>query len=193
MKRIKLLFVFAFALCTSTMAQQTTNVHVTSYGSEKIYVLMSSMIETPIDVKIYTEKGELAYSCNSKYKVKEYKKLFNLRNLKNGYYLVKVLVGNATYENQMLKTKGKMKLVERKVSFEPHFSFANNVVRLAYQNAEEEHVKVSIKKDGSVYHESELGNRPVLVAKYNLKELEKGVYEVSLSCNNQYYQYLVER
>lgn len=173
-------------LATNVLASGTPKLKFETYSTEKAIIAIENNDENAL-LTIENEDGDVVYYREGNITDKTYSKIFNFKNLSNGYY--KATVKNNVGEHTLNFTvKGdEIKLTE--TTSAPYFNVANNLLKLSYLNSNQEPVSLTLLMDNEEVYNKYLGEKFSINAGFNISRLEKGNYTVVLSNGDNSFSY----
>jgi hypothetical protein len=188
-----ILAILAIVFTANVFATEIPQMNIIPLEDAKALVTISQ--ETPAlnEISIISEKAGTVYFKKSIKKIAGYRQIFDLSQLEDGSYTVKLKAGATTVKRDMEINNGTISVTAQKTELDPFFIFDNNIVKLSYLNFEEKDVVVSVYNNRELIHTSELGNEFTIHRGINLSDLKKGDYNIMLANAGKQYWFSVTR
>jgi len=188
-----ILATLALVFTANVFATEIPQMNIIPLEDTKTLVAVTQDTPALNQISIISEKGETVYFKQSTKKTAGYKKIFDLSQLEDGAYTVKLKAGSATVKREMKINNGTISVEAQKSELDPFFAFDNNVVKVSYLNFEEKDVVVSVYDGTQRIHQTKLGNEFTINKGINLSKLERGEYEILLANAGKEYWFSVKR
>lgn len=187
--------IVAFVFAANVFATETPKMSIIPLKDTKALVAFEQATPSVNEITITDETGKIRYYKKSKNEMKGYKKVFDLSQLENGTYVVKLKAGTTTYKTGLAINDGKVSVQKQRIEVDPYFSFKDNVVNVSYLNHRNEDVVVSVynSKSSKLIFSANFGNEFAVQRAINLSELKSGNYDVMLASSDQEYWFSVSR
>ncbi len=193
MKTIKLLFtVTAVMIAAIVTAVEKPKMDVIPLNADRAIVSITNEKPALFEMSIETNKGDLIYYKQTTKASTEYKKTFDFANLQNGSYILKLKVNDTKVLREFEVSNKKILVGDSKMTYDPYFSFKDNILKFSYLNFDQENFYVSIYNEGELYFKK-IGKDFAIQEGFNLSKLEKGNYKVVLSSLSSEYVYSLEK
>jgi len=194
MKAIKFLFtVMAVATVAVATAVEKPKMNVVPLTSDKAVVSISNENPAMFELSIVAENGDLVYYKESTKPLNSYQKVFDLKELPNGSYTFNLKINDTNLSKNIEVASKGISVGKSKLSFDPYFNYANNVLKFSYLNFDSESFALNIYNDGVLIYESKLGKDFNMMNGYDLSALNAGKYDVVLSSANKEFTYSLEK
>lgn len=194
MKTIKLLFTAtAVAIAAIVTAVERPKMDVIPLNANQAIVSITNENPALFEMSIETNNGELVYYKQTTKVSKEYKKTFDFANLQNGSYVLKLRVNDTKVLREFEVSNKRILVGDSKMTYDPYFSFKDNILKFSYLNFDQENFNVSIYNEGELFFNRKLGKDFAIQEGFNLSKLEKGNYKVVLSSLSNEYVYSLEK
>ncbi|MFW6311611.1 MAG: hypothetical protein ACOC1K_05185, partial [Nanoarchaeota archaeon] len=82
---------------------------------------------------------------------------------------------------------------QKKINYDPYFSFENDEMKLSYLNFDQENMKLQIFSNSGLVYEKNLGKEFNVLQGLNLAKLDKGTYTVVLNSFNKEFSYTIKK
>lgn len=188
-----ILATLALVFTANVFATEIPTMNIIPLEDSKTLVAVSQITPTLNEISIISEDGRTVYFKQSKKETAGYRQIFDLSNLEDGAYTVKLKAGTATVKREMQINDGTISVAAQKSELDPFFVLENNIVKVSYLNFEEKDVVVSVYNNRNLIHKSELGNEFTIHRGINISKLEKGDYEIMLANAGNEYWFSVKR
>ncbi len=179
-------------LANNVFAVKNFKLEVKPIEESKVLINTVTKAGAKSSLDIVSESGETVYFKKLK-KNDLNKQVFNLSNLEDGKYEVRLSNAKMTLKNEMTICNGVVTVMEQNQEIEPHFSFENDVIKISYLNFEKDKVQAMVYQSGVLIHEAYLGNEFTVNKGLNLSRLKKGKYDLCLTNGNRQYWFSVAR
>ena len=192
MKTIKFLSVLtAVAIVSVATAVEKPKMNVVPLSIDKAIVEITNENAALFELSITSGNGDLVYYKQSDEPLTDYKKIYDFTNLKSGEYVLTLKVNDTQLTKNFELNNLGIRVGDSKLSFDPYFSYKDNVLKLSYLNFEGKNVYISFYNDGSLIFKRNLGKNFAITSGYNLSKLEPGNYKVVLSSNYGEYPFSI--
>ena len=193
--KTKFLFMFITAVCITTAAfsSDTPKMSVIPLNNTKALVTIAAETPCVSEVTITDESGRIMYYKRSKNELSGYRKIFNLSNLEEGRYEMKVKAGSTTFKND-LEIKDERVYVKRQSAVpKPYFTCQDDFIKVSFLNQKKKNVNLNIYQNNELVYHSKLGNEFAIHRKIDISALQQGKYEVLLSSADEDYSFWVSK
>jgi hypothetical protein len=178
-------FIFSLMLVLSTaLGFSATNLNLTING-QSLVLNTADWNRSIHTVKIIDQDGLVLYSKD--YTIQDGKSLkrFNLEKLATGTYQIEVSDPQNINRQHFTKTTTSLRLHEEIESFiKPAIFLKGSLLKVNYLNLDHISTIKILDPTNAIVFESEIKN-PVYTKQFNLSKLEKGVYSVIITQNNE--------
>ena len=163
-------------------------------GSENRATVSYSAFE-PADVKISIEDQDetMVFYSEQKNHVGEYRKMFDLSQLKDGNYRLIAFINGEKQVKNFSVIGAKMNIDNKLPSSEtvrpPFFKEIDGYLVCLYENQLSEDVQVRFLSDGVSFFKDKSFEGTMYNKKFNLSHLPDGNYEIILSSGDTHYSY----
>ena len=188
-----ILIMLTVACVANVFATETPKMNVVPLKDTKALIAISQETPSIHEISIISEDGKIVYFKKSENEIDNYRQIFDLSQLENGAYKVKLRVGATTVKRGLKIDNGTISVEEAKTEFDPFFAFNDNVLEISYLNFEKEDVVVHIYSDRQLICKKKLGSEFALHQGFDLSKLNEGNYDVVLANANDEYWYSVTR
>ncbi len=179
----------AVATVAVATAVEKPKMNVVPLTSDKAVVSISNENPAMFELSIVAENGDLVYYKESTKPLNSYQKVFDLKELPNGSYTFNLKINDTNLSKNIEVASKGISVGKSKLSFDPYFNYANNVLKFSYLNFDSESFALNIYNDGVLIYESKLGKDFNMMNGYDLSALGAGEYSVVLSSVNREYTY----
>ena len=185
----------AIVFAANAFATETPKMSIIPLKDTKALVAFEQATPSVNEITITDEYGKIRYYKRSQNEMTGYKKIFDLSQLENGAYEVKMKAGTTTVKRGLEIIDGNVSVQKQKIEVDPYFSFKNNVVNVSYLNHRNEDVVVNVynRKSNKLIFSSNIGNEFAVHRAINLSELTSGNYDVMLASSDQEYWFSVSK
>lgn len=187
------LVIVALVFAANVFATETPKMSIIPLEDTKALVTVSH--ETPLvnEISIISDKGNVVYYKKSKKKMDGYKQVFDLSQLENGAYEVKMKVGNTTVKRGLDIKNGNIAVQQQRAEIDPYFSFADNTLKVSYLNFENEDIAVYVYNNQKLVFSKEIGDEFTVHRALDLSQLKTGNYDIMLASANKEFWFSVTR
>ena len=194
MKTRILFLAFAVLLSAKTvLATETPKTEILSAQGDKILVNYQTDKPCMVEVSITDVQGALIHEWKTENPENCVKRLFNLKEMKDGTYNISLKTGTKSL-NSVFNIDGKTidigPLVEM---YEPYFVFKNDKLYVSFLNQSMKHVFVNVYKDGEHYTGFDFGKNLDIQKCIDFSMAKKGNYEIVLSESLKAHNYTVQK
>lgn len=184
---------FAGALTVASYATERPKMNVQSIDADRLLISMETENSSEMEVSIRDNRGNTVYFNQVKQPATAYNRIFDMENLENGEYSMKLKVDDMISVRKLTVDNNRVAVGNAENLVAPFFVFNGEKLDLTHLNLEMEKYSFEIYgKDGLVYKTS-LNNRTPMHARYDLSRMEKGEYEVVLNSVNNDFNYRFEK
>ncbi len=180
-------------------AQRTTSVDVVPYANKKVLFNASGLDQSKkFQVKIQNDEGELLFSETFKNQ-EQYKKLLDFSFAQEGTYyidlinergLVRKVIGVS--EDALVQSNFKFAVAETVAFTKSIYQVDGDKIALRFKNQLESPVSVKIyDENGHLLHNEDEIEEETFAKVFNLSQLEKGSYSMTIQAKNYAYYYQV--
>jgi hypothetical protein len=142
-----------------------------------------------LDLEIVNKSGHTFLNKTTKSGA-NYFQMFDVSNLPDGEYVVRLSGGNLDMKKKFLIENRKLKL---KVDVEPKFNLVDDQTLLVfYKNPLGKSIDISFERNNEVVFEDHKINETILNKRYSLKQLPRGNYTLRLLVEEESYRYTFE-
>lgn len=191
-KLLTLVFV-AIVFVANVFATEIPQMEVFPMNETKL--LIAFVQETPVinQISIYSKSGDLMYVKRLKKGTNRYSQIYDLSQIENGNYEVRLKYGKTTLKKEIKISDGDVRLVKEKAELPPVFTSVSEGVNLSYMNFEKNDVSVFLYKQNELLDTANLGSEFLIHKRINLTALKKGNYDILLACADKKYWFSVQR
>lgn len=183
----------AVVVVTMASATQIPQMSVYPINEDEIIVSVMNNKESYFEISVTSENGDLVYYKRSEKPISSYQKLFEVKNLENGDYKMKIKVDKMSLERELLVTAKKIYVKDPALQIDPHFEFDGKDLKFSYLNFKKEKFKMKIYDENELVFQEKLGNEFPINSGYDLSKLDDGNYRVVFSSFNNEFVYNVEK
>jgi len=194
MKTIRTLFtVLAVVIVATATAVEKPKMNVVPLTANRAVISINNEKEALFELSIHADNGDLVYYKQTAKPLTNYQKVFDFANLENGDYTMELKVNDTRLTKAFQVSSNKIEVGESKLSFDPYFAYANNVLKMSYLNFDGETYSLSIYDNKGLVYESKLGKDFNLTTGYDLSRLSAGKYDVVLSSYDNEFTFSLEK
>ena len=179
----------AFTFATIVSATQIPKVGIHPLHSKQIIVTTVNNGVFDFEISIYAKNGDIVYYKQSEKPISTYQKIFDVKDLVNGVYTMKLNVNGISLEKDFSVTSKKIYVHDLMVDIEPYFSFDGKDLKFSYLNTKMEKFNVEIFTGNELVYKEKIGNQFPINSGYNLSKLETGNYRLVLSSPEKEFEY----
>jgi hypothetical protein len=182
-----ILAILGLVFVANVYATETPTMNIIPLKDSKTLIAVSQTTPAINEMSIISEEGRIVYFKKSKKEMASYRQIFDLSQLEDGTYQVKLKVGSVTVKRGLNIDDGAISVDEQRTTLAPYFCFDNDLLKVSYLNFSKEDVKVKIYNDTELIHTSKLGNEFTIHSGLDLSKLAKGDYNVLLANADEKY------
>lgn len=195
MKTIKLFFtVTAMVIGAIATAVEKPKMNVIPLTADKMIISASNEKAAFFEFSVKTLDGNILYYKRSNARLTDYRKIFDVENLKNGKYVLDLRVNDTRLSQGFEVFNSEIKVGDKKLIYDPYFSFKDGILKLSYLNFDEEllNFKLYDNNDDLIY-QTKVGSDFVVSTGYDISKLQNGSYRAELSSYVNRYSYDFEK
>ena len=189
-KQLILLFV-AVVVSTSVSATKTPRMNIIPLGDSKALVAVEQDGKASQQISITSEAGQTVYFKESD--SPGFKQVFDLSELKDGTYTVKVSNSTASVKRNTEIQKGELTVKSPETEYVPVLITKDNILKVSYLNFSESNVSFAIYDNGNRLYNSVLGKEFAIQRGFDISKLERGTYDVLLATADEEYWFSVTK
>lgn len=174
-------------------ASDGTKTSVFSLDEDNIVITVLNEKSKNFEVTVTAKNGDIVYYKRSSKPIHTYQKIFNIDNLSNGIYALKLKVDDTSEMRELIVTNKKIYIGDSKLQIDPFFKFDGKNLKFSYINFDNEKIKLNILGKNGVIFQTKIGSGTVINRGYDLSKLESGVYKVVLYSYNNTFVYDIEK
>jgi hypothetical protein len=188
---------FAFALLAvafsvSAFATKIPQMNILPLDDSKAVVTAITDPQQSSEISIISEDGETVYFKRSKASV-GFRSVFDLSELKDGKYTVKLKTGATSAKSEIEVNKGAVQVTSAKPEIEPYFSYDKKLLKVSYLNFDKKDVKMLVYNGGELVFQAELGNDFNVQRAFDVSKMVNGKFNFVLDGTGEEYSYKVTR
>ncbi len=192
MKTIKLsLAAVLFIVAIAATAVERPKVNILPLKDEQALITVVNEKAAYFELGIYTANGEMVYYKQTNEQLKDYSKVYDFKNLAKGKYVLSLRINDTQVTNDFEVSGNQVKIGQKKITYDPYFSFENNELKLSYLNFEQQNLKLYIYGRNGLVYEKSLGRDFSIIKGLDLSKLEKGSYNIVLNTPGKEFSYNV--
>lgn len=188
-----LLVIVALVITTNVFATETPKMSVIPLKDTKAIVTIAYETPSINEISIVSENGSIMYYKRSKKPMTGYRKIFDLSQLESGKYELNLRVGKTAMKKEIAIEDGVVSVQKPQKQLEPHFSFADNMVKISYLNFENRNVRLCVFDKTRMIYSLKVGKEFAVHRALDLSALKTGNYDVLLANANKEYWFSVSK
>lgn len=190
---LNVVFVIALSMVVnSAFSAGNLKLNVFQLNEVKALVNVSSVTNSPFNLSLNDDKGNIVYYQENEGAGKDFCKIFNFSELDNGTYKLKVVCDNLSSERLIQKSNNCFVIGDEMTTIKPFFGLANNILRYSYLNYNKENVFFRLYKNDTMFFEKTLGSEFSIQQALNLSKLDRGDYEAIVTAGDNQFVYNIE-
>ena len=194
MKTIKLLFtVTTVAIVAIATAVERPKMNVAPLTPNKAVITFRNENSAQFEVSIHAANGDMVYYKMTEKPLVNYQKIFDFKNLENGYYEIKLKIKDTSVSRNFRVSNDEISFGESQLKFDPYFELKNNILKFSYLNFEKEKMDFKIYKQKEMIYKAKLGSDIAISSGYDLSKLDPGNYTIVLSSWKDEFEYEIEK
>ena len=195
---LKVTLVVTLVLVLATFANTifaagNLRVNILPASIKKAVIAVSTCCKSHFSISVANEEGRIVYSKEDLAPVEDYLHEFDLTQLEDGKYTLKVATQDIATERKFRKTVDRIKVGKEKTIIKPYFGYKDGILRCTYLNFPKENLTLYFLKKNQLLHTRDLGKTFNVTEGINLSRLERGNYEVILSAGDKEYSFRVDK
>ena len=188
-----ILTILAVVIVLIISAEEKPKTNVQLLNANQLLVTVQTKNATQMEATINNENGTIVYYKKSKTPISSYHKIFDVKNLENGEYSMKLKVNNLMSERKLVIMDDKIYVSRPDDSTPPFFSFDGKNLVLSHLNFENEKYKLEIYGNEGLVYKTSVGNKTTINAGFNLSKMETGNYVVFLNSAKSDFNYRFDK
>ncbi len=188
-----LVTLLAVAIITLASAVEKPKMSVLPLNADQVIITATNNNVCNFEISILAKNGDIVYYKQSDKPISEYQKVFDIRNLENGKYIINLKVNGTNLKRDFTVTPKKIYIGESEMKFDPYFIFDGEDLKFSYLNFNLEKFKMEIFNEDELVYKTKIGKDFPINSGYNLSKLEAGNYKVVLSSFNNRFVYQFEK
>lgn len=194
MKTKKGLFTILAALAvTLTMAGEKPKISVRPLDADRLLMTIVTPKASEMEVTIDDKSGDIVYYGYWDSPEQTFKKIFDMKNLANGKYAMKLEVDGLTSEQELTVSHNKLSVSNTKEFVPACFQSDNQQLTLTYENLENKKCDLEIYGKNGLVHQTSFRPAGQIYAHYDISKLEEGNYTVYLNSPNENFEFAFEK
>ena len=158
-------------------------------GSKKARVYVTPAQNENVKLKVLNEKGtEFLYSEELS-DASSYNKIYDFNQLNEGTYKIVAESSSKIVETNITVSKEGIKVVGENEQYKPFFKLQDNKLIVSYLNDKNNQVSVNFSDGKEIFFTSKKVQDLNFMKAYDLSNLEKGAYLVSVNSGKDSYSY----
>jgi hypothetical protein len=193
MKTKKFAFVLlAIAFSIGAFAIETPKMNIVAFDDSKAIVTAVTNNQESSEISIISENGKTVYYKYSK-GTAGFRSVFDLSELEDGMYTVKLKTGTTTFKSEIEVGKGKLQVNPTKTEFEPYFSYDEKMLKISYLNFDHKNISMLVYNNGEQVFQADLGNDFNIQRAFDVSKMVEGNFNFILAGTGEEYCYKVTR
>ncbi len=194
MKTMKtIITIIAVAFVAIATAVEKPKMNVIPLSADRSIIALSNNTPALFEVSVFADNGALVYYKQSNKKETNYRKIFDFKALEEGNYEIQFKVNDTKIKRDLVIDANDIVVGAPQLSYDPFIVFNEGQLKVSYLNFDEEKLSLNIFSKGDLLYKSELGKDFAINAGYNLNNLPKGKYDITISGNDNLYTYSIEK
>ena len=191
---LKVTLVLALAAFAGNIfAAGNLRVNILPVSGKKAVIAVLTCCNSNYNISIINEEGRIVYSKEDLEPIEDYLHEFDLTQLQDGKYKVKVMSQDITTERKFRKTIDGVKVGKEITTIKPYFGYKDGILRCTYLNFPKDNLMLYFLKGNKLLYSKELDKTFNVTEGMNLSRLESGNYEVILTAGDKEYSFLVDK
>lgn len=175
------LAMLAIFFVTTGFAAKNPQMYIKASEGKKIQVMVESEKALPFEIEITAKNGGFVYQWKSDSPVTEAKTQFDLSQVGQGDFTVSLNYGANSVNRDLRISKKSIEVGEPVYSYEPLFSFKDNILKVSYLNLSNDKVFLKVYKQGEYFAGLNLGSRIDIQKAIDFSTAGKGEYHIVLT------------
>ncbi|HKI88339.1 MAG TPA: T9SS type A sorting domain-containing protein [Draconibacterium sp.] len=193
MKTKKFAFVLlAIVFSISVFATQTPKMNIVALNDSKAIVTAVTDPLESSEISIVSHNGEIVYYKRAK-AAAGFRSVFDLSELKNGMYTVKLKTGAASVKSEIEVSNGTVQVKPTKTEIEPYFSYDKKLLKVSYLNFDQKDISMLVYNGGELVFQADLGNDFTIQRAFDVSKMVDGKFQFILAGTGENYSYKVNR
>ncbi len=186
------LALLSLVLTISTGATKIPKMNILALDDSKALISAETDPTVSSEILIEAENGQTVYYKMSKAS-NVFKSIFDLSNLKDGTYTVKITTGAVSAKRSVEVRNGEFAVNDIKIQVEPYFTCDGNLLKVSYLNFDEDNVSLLIYNGSQLVFQSDLGQEFNIQKGFDISHMVTGNYSVVLAGTGEDYNYRINR
>ena len=190
-------FVTALLLFTVSLvsAVEKPKAIVQPINKNQFLLAIETDYASTMEVTISDSNGEIMYYKSTNKPVTSVKKIFDLKNLKNGNYSLELKSKNFISRRDLKLDQNKIQVGASVTTqiVHPYFGLVGDQLVLTHLNFEKEEYQLLIYNETDEIYKTKLDQVSPINAGYDMSKLKSGDYEVVLYSDNKIYSYVFSK
>ncbi len=190
---LNLVFVIALSLlANSVFSAGNLKLNVFQLDEGRALVNVSSLTNSTFSLSLTDDQGNTVYYQENEGLGQNFSKIFNLSELDNGNYRLKVTCNDLSSERSIQKSNNYFVIGDEKTTIRPYFGLNKNILMYSYLNYDKEKVTFRLYKDDTEIFDKKLGTIFSIQQALDLSKLNQGDYEAVLNAGDKQFLYNIE-
>ena len=193
MKNLKIGLILFLVVLVSGNANATgkLKVDVIRGKNEKVLVNVLLARDSKFEVNVTDSKGDIVYNESEISPSLDYKKIFDLSDLKDGKYTLKVKLDDEVNLSELVVKDGIVQFVKNDEEVSPNFKLNGKILEFSFPNSSDQNVRLLLYNNDTnhwIYQEN-LYPESDISQTLNLSKLYQGSYKAVLISGNVTFDY----
>jgi hypothetical protein len=180
-------------LAVKALAGEAPKVKMVPYSTDKAIIAIDNALSKVSELTIENEAGSVIYYKDGYIDEKIYSKVFDFKNLSDGYYTIRVRNTDGERSINFEVIEGRVEMEKEISAMHPYIEVKDDVLKLSMLNHSLSNIEINLSDiNGNVFNK-DLGKQFSINAGFSLSRLEKGNYELSISNGSETVNYQFEK
>ena len=193
MKNLKIGLILFLVVLVSGNANATgkLKVDVIRGKNEKVLVNVLLARDSKFEVNVTDSKGDIVYNESEISPSLDYKKIYDLSDLKDGKYTLKVKLDDEVNLSELVVKDGIVQFVKNDEEISPNFKLNGKILEFSFPNSSDQNVRLLLYNNDTnhwIYQEN-LYPESDISQTLNLSKLNQGSYKAVLISGNVTFDY----
>ena len=195
---IALLLVVGLSFNTSASNDPTSTTVATMEESMAGVMQLKVPSDMETFVSVFDQEGEMIYT-DLVSKDDEAGKMYDFSEVENGQYTFKTVSEHKSVETTFVIEMNELLILKEETSYRPVFWIEGNILSISYMNLEQNDVYLSLEDDlfadvdSNLYYEEITESDMSYERVFDIKNLGKGEYSITLRSGDNTYNYFFNR
>jgi len=195
---IALLLVVGLSFNTSASNDPTSTTVATMEESMAGVMQLKVPSDMETFVSVFDQEGEMIYT-DLVSKDDEAGKMYDFSEVENGQYTFRAVSEHKSVETTFVIEMNELRVLKEEISYRPVFWIEGNILSISYMNLEQNDVYLSLEDDlfadvdSNLYYEEITESDMSYERVFDIKNLGKGEYSITLRSGDNTYNYFFNR